>query len=107
MAKELEEMLRKFALSKKEVSDRWGRHVLQELAECKMSIIGKVMGEKIAHIVGIKSFVNNMWGFAKNIKVIEIGMNMFQIVFANLHDRDRVLSGKPWIYDNLPFVVLP
>ena len=101
--------MRKFALLEEEVIGVQinGGDVLQGLAECKMSIIRKVMGEKIANIIGIKSFVNIMWGFAKNVKVIEIGVNMFQIVYANLHDRDRVLSGKPCIYDNLPFVVLP
>ena len=66
------------------------------MAACKIRIIGKVRGEKIAN-----SFVSNIWAFAKNIKVVEIGVNMFQIVFANLHDGDRVLSGRPWIYDNL------
>ena len=48
-----------------------------------------------------------MWPFVKNMNVIEIGINMFQFVFNNERDMDRVLNGRPWIYDNMPPVILP
>ena len=55
MAEELEEVLRKFALSEKEVSGVQinGEDVSKGLAECKVSIIDKVRGEKIVNISGI------------------------------------------------------
>ena len=84
-----------------------GSDLFQGVAECQMSIIGKVVVEKSANISGIRSFTNNMWPFARKLKVLEIGVNMFQFIFNNTQDMERVLRGRPWIYDNLPLVVLP
>ena len=97
MAEELEEVMRKFDLSEKEEAGIQiaGDDIFQGVAECKMSIIGKVIGEKVANITGIKSFTSNIWIFAKNVKVVEIGVNLFQFIFMNQHDMDRVLSGRP------------
>ena len=84
-----------------------GDDSIQGLAECRKSIIGKVAGDKVANLAGMTSFTNNMRTFAKNLIVVEIGVNLFQFTFASLHDRDRVLGGRPWVYDNQPLVVLP
>ena len=59
------------------------------------------------NISGIKSFSSNMWSFAKNLRVIEIGVNMFQFIFSNRYDMDRILNDRPWVFDNLPLVLLP
>ncbi|XP_027182378.1 uncharacterized protein LOC113780799 [Coffea eugenioides] len=109
MTEELEEVLRKFVLTEAEVDgvELDGSDVVHGVAECKLSIIGKVIGEKFANISGIKSFANNMWPFARKLKVVEIGVNLFQFIFINSQDMERVMRGRPWIYDNLPLVVLP
>ena len=109
MAEELEEVLRKFELTDKEVNgiQLEGGEVFQGIEECKMGIIGKVVGEKNVNISGIKSFSSNLWSFAKNLRVIEIGVNMFQFILSNRYDMDRILHGRPWIFDNLPLVLLP
>ena len=79
MAEELEDVLRKFDLSEKEVAciQIEGEDTFQGVEICRMSIIGKVIGKKVANIIGIKSFTSNMWMFAKNVKVVEIGVNLF------------------------------
>ena len=38
---------------------------------------------------------------------MEIGVNMFQFVFAIMQDKNRVLNSRPWVYDNSPLVILP
>ena len=97
MVEELEEVLRKFVLSEKETNGIQieGTDAIQGLAECRKSIIGKVAGDKVANLAGMTSFTNNMWTFAKNLIVVEIGVNLFQFTLASLHDRDRVLDGSP------------
>ncbi|XP_071917145.1 uncharacterized protein [Coffea arabica] len=109
MTEDLEEILRKFALTEDETGgvELDSTDLAQGVVECQLSIIGRVVGEKTANIAGIKSFASNMWPFARNLRVVEIGVNMFQFSFSNKQDMDRVLRGRPWVYDNLPWVVLP
>ena len=40
------------------------------------------------------------------LKVTEIGLNMFQFMFQNIHDKGKVLNGRPWACDNQPMVIL-
>ena len=96
MAEELEEVMRKFVLSDREVGGIQieGEDVFQSLEECNRNIIGKVFGDKVANIAGIRSFASNMWIFAKNVKVVEIGINQFQFIFDNMQDREKVLGGQ-------------
>ena len=109
MAEDLEEVLRKFVLSEKEAGGIQieGEDVLQSLDECKRSVIGKVFGDKVAHIAGVRSFASNMWIFAKNLRIVEIGIKKFQFIFDNMHDREKVLGGRPWVYDNQPLILVP
>ncbi|XP_027184311.1 uncharacterized protein LOC113782635 [Coffea eugenioides] len=109
MAEELEEVHKKFNLSDKEAAGIQieGDDAFQGVEECQLSIIGKVIGDKVANVTGIKRFSSNVWIFAKNVKVVEIGVNLFQFIFMNQYDMDRVLNGRPWVYDNLPLVVIP
>ena len=53
----------------------------------------------------MKSFATNMWDFAKTLKVVKIGVNLFQMIFENTHDKEKVLNGRLWVFDNQPLVL--
>ena len=76
---DLERIMEKFSLSsiEQEKVSLEDIDVKSCREECKLSLIGKVFGEKMANILGIKSFANNMWNYPKNLKVIELGNNLF------------------------------
>ncbi|XP_027090153.2 uncharacterized protein [Coffea arabica] len=104
----IKEVLRKFKLSEEE---REGvrldeEEVAKGFLECKQSLIGKVWGEKLANIGGIKSFANNMWPQVKHPKVVETGRNLFQFIFEKEKEIEMVLSRRPWIYDGQPLILL-
>lgn len=104
----IEDILRRFNLSEEE---RDGvrlekEEVAKGVLECNMSLIGRVWGDKQANIGGLRSFVNSMWSQAKNLKVMEIGRNLFQFIFEKENDMDAVMSRRPWIYDGQPLVLL-
>ena len=63
MAEGLEEVMRKFALIDKEVDGVQldGTYAFQEVAECQMSSIGKVVREKTANILG-SNWISYFWG---------------------------------------------
>nr|XP_027062865.1 uncharacterized protein LOC113689269 [Coffea arabica] len=68
--------------------------------ECQMSLVGKVVGEKIINFVGVKNFVNLTWGYPMGLFVMELGPNLFQFVIPCANDRERILNGGPWIVDS-------
>lgn len=101
MAEELAEVLQRFKLSSKEaegvvVTD----DAFEKEGECRLSLIGKVIGEKAANFTGIRNFVNFMWNHPKNLKVVELGVNLFQFSFGLQEDVDRVMQGCPYLIDN-------
>ena len=104
----IEEVLRKFKLSEEE---RDGvcleeEEMAQGVRECELSLIGKVWGDKLANIGGIRSFVGVMWPQVRNLRVVEIGRNLFQFLFEKEKDMDLVLNKRPWIYDGQPLILL-
>ena len=75
------------------------------IAECQNNLIGKVMGEKVANYTGIKNFVTTAWGFPKDMKVVELGPNLFQFIIPSLEAREKIVNGGPWNFDNQPLVL--
>ncbi|KAL3520266.1 hypothetical protein ACH5RR_018415 [Cinchona calisaya] len=75
--------------------------------ECKQSIMGKVLGHKSVNLAGIRSFVEKIWNCHKPVRIAEIGPSLYQFKFESNRDLNRVLRGRPWIFDNCHFVVNP
>nr|XP_027090415.1 uncharacterized protein LOC113711449 [Coffea arabica] len=102
MADELEEVLKKFALSKIEQDGAWLE--LDDfdpgVSACMTSIIGKIRGEKVANFTGVKNFVNAAWGYPKDLTITELGPNLFQFFIPDVENRTRILNGGPWLIDN-------
>lgn len=44
--------------------------------------------------------MEKVWRVSIQMEFNEIGGNCYVITFANQSDRDRVLDGCPWLYDN-------
>ncbi|KAH7834397.1 hypothetical protein Vadar_015558 [Vaccinium darrowii] len=74
-------------------------------AECRLSVIGKVVSSKAVNLHGFKNTMAPLWGNPSGFKVVEIGDNLFQIVFGKEEDILRVLAGKPWFFNN-SFLIL-
>ncbi|KAH7851615.1 hypothetical protein Vadar_014294 [Vaccinium darrowii] len=74
-------------------------------AECRRSLIGKVVTSKTVNLHGIKNTMAPLWGYPTGFKVLEIGENLFQFGFGLEEDLLRVLAGKPWFFSN-SFLIL-
>ncbi|KAL3530648.1 hypothetical protein ACH5RR_009970 [Cinchona calisaya] len=98
----LEEIMKRFFLPTKEVdgADLGKANVERIIRDCQKSLIGKVIGEKLINFVGMKNFVNQVWGYPRNLKIFELGPNLFQFSFKNKEEMTRVFNGRPWIIDN-------
>lgn len=67
--------------------------------------MGRCVGEKSTNSNRIKNFANQMRGFLKHTRVVELGANTFQFVFQRSTDAERILKGGPCIYDNQLLIV--
>lgn len=95
MTEELADIIQKFALSEKELG---GTTLDLEDAdtgvqECQQSLVGKIVGEKIANFVGVKNFVSLAWGYPCSLSVMKLDPNLFQFDIPIENDRERILNG--------------
>ncbi|XP_027182097.1 uncharacterized protein LOC113780497 [Coffea eugenioides] len=107
MEADLSEMMQKFSLAGNELSGAMLDlgDLESGVRECKDSIIGRIMGEKIASFTGVKNFVTIAWEYPKNLAVLELGPNLFQFNIPNPEDRERIVEGGPWVIDNQVLVL--
>ena len=107
MAEKLEDAIRKFALSDKELesTDLGGEELDGGIQECQLSLVGRIKGEKVVNFVGVKNFVNSAWGYPRNLRIIELGPNLFQFYVPSREDRDWIVGGGPWVMDNQILVI--
>ncbi|KAF5462220.1 hypothetical protein F2P56_018246 [Juglans regia] len=69
------------------------------------SLVGKICVDRA---VGKEIVVNTMgkiWRISKRASFLEVEKNVFIITFANHADRQRVLEGKPWLFENYLFIL--
>ncbi|XP_027082492.1 uncharacterized protein LOC113780666 [Coffea eugenioides] len=102
MEGELTELLQKFSLAGNELAGAMlnPEDLNSEVRECEGSLIGRIMGEKVANFTGVKNFVAAAWSYPKNLTVMELGPNLYQFNIPNLEERDRIVEGGPWVIDN-------
>ena len=79
MEEELERAFRKFDLSKSELEgiDLSGDDIKEGVQDCSGSLVGKLIGEKVANFTEVKNFTNHAWGYPRNMIVTELGPNLF------------------------------
>lgn len=107
MEEDLTRAFRKFDLSKSELEgvDLSSDDISEGIQDCRQSLVGRLIGEKVAHFTGIKNFTNHAWGYPRNLTVTELGPNLFQFQLERGEDREKILLGGPWIMDNQILVI--
>ena len=107
MADALERAFQNFDLSETELGgvDLSGEDLEEGVTECQGSLVGKLIGEKIANFTGLKNFANHAWGYPSKMKVPELGPNLFQFHLGDEGEKKKVLSGGPWVMDNQMLIV--
>ena len=69
---------------------------LEEGAEQKWLIAGKVLYRNLYHIQTISNALRPAWGNPRGLVFRPLGENMFVAEFEPKRDRDRVWDGSPW-----------
>ncbi|KAF5468807.1 hypothetical protein F2P56_012927 [Juglans regia] len=109
---DLENKWEKLRLSEEEAlnidfGDDIGDENLERL-HCKeeLSLVGKIwVGRSINQAV-VESTMAKVWKISKRAKFKGLGDNVYVMVFANQADKQRILEGRPWLFDNQLFVIM-
>ncbi|KAF5454463.1 hypothetical protein F2P56_024125 [Juglans regia] len=78
---------------------------LKNKGEC--SLVGKIWMERNISKGVIETTMAKVWRISRKALFQEVGTNKFVITFANQADKQRILDGRPWLFDNQLFVILP
>lgn len=75
--------------------------------EWSRSLIGKIFGDKVVNYSGLKNTLSILWPSSTPVKIREMGVNLFQFIFANQTDKLKVLSRKGWTFDSQFLILKP
>ncbi|CAA0812266.1 Unknown protein [Striga hermonthica] len=68
--------------------------------KCGLSLIGKIFGDKKTNSSGLKVTLGNIWVTSKPFSIRNLAQSMFQFIFQLAEDRDKILLGKTWSFDD-------
>jgi hypothetical protein len=71
----------------------------------KACVLGKLVADRLVSDETIKSTLVNWWKPSENISFKVLGENMFLIEFGDIEDKERVLVGRPWVFEGSLFLV--
>lgn len=102
MESDVLERLKSFSLSIKETNrvELNEEDVSVGMEEAGKSIIGKIYGEKRANLVGVQSTMMKLLAHRGLCKVVALAPNVFQFVFKEATEREGILQGHAWLFDN-------
>lgn len=68
-------------------------------------MVGKLIVNHLVSKEIIRNTLVRWWKPADNFFFKVLGENLFLIEFANKHDKERVLGGRPWVYEGSLFLI--
>ena len=63
-------------------------------------LLGRLITDRLFNREAFKSSMLRLWGVTRGITVKDIGENLFVFQFTQAAERNRVLKGSPWLFDN-------
>lgn len=64
-----------------------------------LSIVGKVLSIRPHNFEAMKRTLNQLWAISKGALFRQIENDLFIVQFANVKDKNKVLDGRPWSFD--------
>lgn len=68
-------------------------------AEINLTLVGKVMTVRSYNFAALNRTMNQIWSLSKGALFRAIENGLFVVQFANARDKAKVLSGRPWTFD--------
>lgn len=71
------------------------------------SLVGKICLDRGISKEVIQTTMGKIWSLSKSTSFKEVEKNLFIITFSIEAEKQRVLLGKPWLFDNSLFALQP
>ncbi|XP_035541505.1 uncharacterized protein LOC118344579 [Juglans regia] len=75
------------------------------LSKAKRSLVGEIIVDRTIGKEVARRTMEKIWRVGKPLVFHEFRANCFIITFVNPGDTNRVLRGKPWLFDNHSFIL--
>jgi hypothetical protein len=74
------------------------------LVQCAC-ILGKLVSDRMVSRDTLQSALMSLWKIEGNLSFKVLGDNLFLVDFSDPKDKERVLKGRPWVYEGHLFLV--
>ncbi|GAA0141564.1 hypothetical protein LIER_02683 [Lithospermum erythrorhizon] len=107
MEVELARVLGSLALEGEELGEAFVPEVAYDRVEEKyqFSLIVRVLMKRRFHIQTFKDTICTLWGGQEGIQILDIGMTLFQVIFNDDVQMNRVLQGEPWLFEGFSLLI--
>ena len=68
-------------------------------AESNLALVRKVLTIRTYNFAALNRTMNQIWALSKGALFRAIENGLFVVQFANVRDKEKVLSGRPWTFD--------
>lgn len=65
-----------------------------------LRLVGRILTDKFMNFEAVKRTLLHVWNIKNGVIIRSLGVNFFIFQFFHWKDRDRILAGRPWCFEN-------
>ena len=70
------------------------------LEECALSLFGHLLADRNQNLRALKSTLRLAWKLGSDLRIVDVGKNIFQFKFNSKYQMEWVERNGPWNFDN-------
>ncbi|XP_030958845.1 uncharacterized protein LOC115980765 [Quercus lobata] len=70
------------------------------LEEFKLSLFGRLLADRNQNMRAFKSTLRSVWKMGSDLRIVDVGKNIFQFKFSLSYQLEWVERNGPWNFDN-------
>ncbi|KAK7819111.1 hypothetical protein CFP56_040697 [Quercus suber] len=70
------------------------------LKECSLSLFGRLLSDRHQNLRALKNILKAAWKMGSDLRIVEVGNNIFQFKFGSRCQLEWVEKNGPWNFEN-------
>ena len=75
------------------------------LAECSLSLLGRFLTTRAFNLRAAKSMLRSVWRMGSDLRIVDVGDDLFQFKFTMESQLKWVLANGPWSFADHPLAL--